>query len=500
MCSSDLTRVIPVNWPKRIVISRPKVVDVMKVTNDSMTIVGKAQGESMLTFWDKFGRHTRQITVYSQDMAKVKTRIDNLISDIGIKGIRTKADNNEGKVLLLGEVENKSDKDKLFLALGSLKDKTVDLIDIRENEASVEISVQILELDEDAVKTLGFDLPSSISLTESSGPTSAAVTGLGALLHVSDWTRSAFNAKLDFLMQQGKARVLSRPRLVCRSGKQAKLLVGGEVPILTTQISGTGGGQGNNIEYKEYGIKLDVQPTVVSNNKINIKLSTEVSDIQSVETLGPANAPTAKAYPLSKRTMSTELSLKNGATVSIGGLIANKSAEDLKKFPWLADVPVLGAFFRHKIVTSGGGAGQKGNTELYITLTPRIINIPASKSKKTAGVKYLSNKEETLNFYKEKNIPDNLQGYVYKIQKIILSHISYPPMLNNTGWNANLILSLRILSTGELKKVAIIKPSGYKIFDDSALDTVKKLSYPPFPSSVHLEKIDMSIPIAYKSK
>ena len=492
------TRVISVNGLKRIVIGNPKVLDVVRVTDNDMTITAKAKGDSLLTFWDNFGEHSRYIKVYFQDMSKVKKIVDSLIRDIGIKGIRTKAVNDAGKVLLLGKVENKSSKDKLFLALGKLKDKIVDLVDVQENEASVEIEVQILELDKDAARTLGFDLPTGVSFTESSGPTAAAVTGLGALFHVSDWTRTAFNTKLDFLVQQGKARILSRPRLVSRSGKEAKLLVGGEVPIFSTAISSTAGGQGNNIEYKEYGIKLDIQPTVVSNDRINIKLNMEVSDLKSVETLGPINAPTAKAYPLSKRTISTELSLKNGATVSIGGLISRKTSEDLKQFPWLANVPILGAFFRHKIVTKGGGSGSRGDTELYITLTPRIINVPKSKSQKIGKIKSLSNKEEALNFYKERNIPDNLQNYVYKVQKIILSNISYPAILNNTGWQANLILALRISSTGELKKVMIIKSSGYKIFDESTLEAVKKLSYPPFPSSVHLKKIDISIPIVYK--
>ncbi len=491
--------IISVNGPKRIAIGNPNVIDVVNVTEKDMTIIGKGKGETSLNWWDNFGQHTLTVKVYQENMTLVKKRIDNLLRDIGFSNISTKALDSEGKVLLRGEVKTEEDKNKLMTALGELKDKTLDFINVRGEESSVEIEVQVLELSKDAVKTLGFDLPSAINFTELSGPTSTAATGLSALFHVSDWTRSAFSFKLDLLLQSGQARILSRPRLVCRSGKSANLLIGGEVPVFNTEVA-SGGGEGTNVDYKEYGIKLNIEPTVVDDDKVDIKLDVEVSELQSAETIGDPSAPTAKAYPLTKRTISTEVSLRDNATLSIGGLIKEKTDEDIKKFPWLADVPVLGAFFRHKSVSRGGGAGQRGNTELFITLTPHIINMRSTKAKKIVLPQgESSQKEEIFKFYEKKNIPDELKDYIYTIQKRILSNISYPKMLRNTGWEGSLILSLKISSTGELKDVSVVRSSGYKIFDEEALEVVRKLSYPPFPARVHLKEVGIEVPIVYRS-
>ncbi|OPX29609.1 MAG: hypothetical protein B1H08_03445 [Candidatus Omnitrophica bacterium 4484_171] len=492
------TRVFSVNEPERIAIGTPAVADVTKATENSITVIAKSAGGTTLSWWDKFGEHSRYISVYKERMNRVKRRIDDLIRSIGFTNLQTQAMDSEGKVMIKGEVKTQVDKDRLLAALAGVKDKILDFVGIWEDKSSVEIAVEVLELDKDAVRSLGFDLPNALALTESSGPTSSAVTGFSNIFHVSDWTRSALSSTLDLLIQSGKARVLSRPRLVCRSEKEAELLVGGEVPVFTTEVA-SGGGEGTDVEYKEYGIKLNVRPTVVENNRIDIVLNVEVSEIGDEVVIGSANSPTAKAYPLSKRTISTEVSLKDGATLSIGGLIKEKTEEDLKKFPWLGDVPVLGAFFRHKEVKSGGGSGKRGNTELFITLTPRIISNTGDNRTKQIEKNALSHKKSTFNFYEKNNIPDSLKEYIYSIQKRIANNIFYPPVLSRTGWEANLIVSLKLSSIGELKDVHIVKPSGYKTFDSQALETVKRLAYPSFPSHVRLEEVTIEVPIVYKT-
>jgi len=496
------TEVIGVDGPTRIAIGKPEIVDVSKVTEKEITLAAKGRGETTFIWWDKEGEHSRYIKVFVEDMSRIKERIDTLISEIGVLGIHTKALDSENKVLLLGQLKDESDKERLLSALGELQDKTVDLIDVRGEESSVEIDVQVLELDSDATKKLGFDLPSAIAFTESSGPTTAAVTGFSKVFHVSDWTRTAFTATLNFLVQEGKAKILSRPRLVCRSGKEAELLVGGEVPVFTTQVvSGGAGAQGTSVEYKEYGIKLNIKPTVVSEDKIDLGLNVEVSDIGEAVIIGEATAPTAKAYPISKRLISTELSLKDGSTLSIGGLIKKKSEEDLKKFPWLADLPVLGIFFRTKETRIGGGSGERGETELFITLTPHIIGVKEEEAKEISLLpKPVPPKDQTLAFYEGMKIPDELKGYVYNVQKKILSNISYPSVLLDTGWEAHLVVSLKLDSSGELKEAKVTESSGYKIFDTQTLDTVRNLSYPPFPPKVDLEEINIEVPVVYRTK
>ena len=183
-------------------------------------------------------------------------------------------------------------------------------------------------------------------------------------------------------------------------------------------------------------------------------------------------------------------------------MIKQKTEEDLKKFPWLGDVPVLGMFFRHKETKLGGGSGKRGDTELFITLTPHIISMPEeSRSENSQKQNVLgSTNKETFNFYEKKDVADSLKEYVRSIQRRITSNISYPSVLDQTGWEASLVLNIKLSSAGELKEAKIVKPSGYKIFDKEALSTVKKLKSPPFPPRVKLKEINIEIPITYRSE
>jgi len=321
-------RTFSANVPRRIAIGKPDIADVTEATNSEITVAAKSVGTTTFVYWDNFGEQDFSIRVLSEDVHSVKQRADRLIKELNLPKVYTKAADAEEKVLLLGEVKTAQDRERIFTALGSLKDKVVDLIKIKEEEAVVDIEVQILELNRDATNTLGFSWPSSITLTDTSGPTTTAVTGLDRVFHVSDFKRTAFNVTLDALIQEGKARILSRPRLACQSGKEAELLVGGEKPILNTQVVGVGV-TGTGVEYKEYGIKLKIKPTVFEDKRIKLALHIEVSEVEAPVTIGGTNT-TALAYPLKKRNASTELFLNDGQTMAIGGLIKQKSEEDIR--------------------------------------------------------------------------------------------------------------------------------------------------------------------------
>jgi len=480
---------------QRIAISRPEVLDVIKVTENEITLTGKSKGESMLVWWDKLGEHTLRVKVYFEDMIGTKERVDRLLKEMDASGVYTKAIDSEGKVFLFGQVKKQEDLERISFALSELGGKITNLIRLKESDAIVEISVQILELQKGEDKNLGFTLPDSITFSETTAPTSIP---FNRIFPISLWDRTKFATTLNFLISEGKARVLSRPQLVCRSGKEAELFVGGEVPILTTKASGSTEITGTAVEYKEYGIKLNVRPVVTDMGMIDLILSVEVSEIGAAETLGSEAAPTAKAYPISKRNIITELSLKDNEVLSIGGLIKQKTEEDLKKFPWLADIPILGTFFRSKTFSKGGGSTSKGDTELFITLSPKIIfrdKSPGLAEKLPAAAQ----SRDPFKHYKETEIPAGLENYVGKVKKMIWENISYPQLAVGTGWNGSLLISLKISCDGKLMATRVVKPSEYKIFDDETLKTVKRLFYPPFPPLSGLKELDLKIPVIYGS-
>ncbi len=495
---------IPVNNLVRIVLGNPAIADVVNVSKTEMTINPKSPGTTTLVFWDIYGEQSYKLIVFGENMLEAKRRIDNLLAKLDMPGVYTQAEEEEAKVLLLGSVKTPQDREKITLVLGPLKNKTIDLLAVKELETAVEIDVQVLELDKDATKTLGFTNPLSntVTLTEvgSEGLTSA---WWNRVFRVADIKRSpALAWTLDALIVEGKARVLSRPRLACQSGKEAELSVGGEKPIFTTQVA-SAGGQGTSVEYKEYGMKLKIKPTVTDDGRIKIALNIDISEIGTADTIGASGPPTAKAYPLTKRTVSTELYLDDGQTLAIGGLMKQKIEEDVTKTPWLGDLPILGPLFRKKSTKSGGGAGERGNVELFITLTPKIVGaksdkgFPPREEKKEAAPSAINLPAAGPDT--EENVPEEMKNYAGIIQKRILNTMVYPPAAKEAGFHGTVKLSLHLSYLGQLIDVAVKKSSGYKILDDNAVASTRKLgSYPPFPASIAKKDIWVDIPIVYR--
>jgi len=491
-------KMLSVDNPKRIAIGNPAIVDVTNVTKSELTLSPKAAGTTTLVIWDNFGEMSYKVKVFAEDINEIKKRADSLLAQLNIPGVYTKAEEDEAKVVLLGKVKTSQDKDRIMAVISPLKDKITDLIQIKEEEAVVEIDVQVLELDKDATNILGFSWPGSIGFNEV-GSDGISDTGAkwGKLFKIQGWQRAAFLWSIDALILEGKARVLSRPKLACQSGKEAELLVGGERPILTTEVISGTGVHTTSVSYKDFGIKLKIKPVVMPDRRIKIGLNTEVSEIGEAIVLGQTDNPTAKAWPLSKRNVSTELILDDQQTLAIGGLIKRKTEEDIRKTPFLGDLPVLGALFRRKQTKIGDGTGSRGDTELFITLTPTIVS---GKEEVTAALpQKIDTKTAEEAISSRYDIPQELEGYAHIIQKRILENLTYPPSAKDAGFQGTVRLSLHLSYKGDLLDVLVKDSSGYKIIDDNAITVVKGISsYPPFPSSIVSKDLWIDIPIEYR--
>jgi len=501
------SKVFSVNTPTRVVINNPNIIDVTSISKEDMLVAAKNPGATNLVWWDAAGQHSLRVEVFQEDMNLVKKRIDALLKELNLPGVFTRPSDSESRVLLLGSVKTPADLERIDVALSSLKGKTANLIQLKEEKAVVEINVQVLELDKDATSTLGFSFPGSIAITEIGSPgLAAAGTTWGKLFKVADVSRGAFTLTLDALVQEGKARILSQPRLACQSGKEAELLVGGEKPTFTTSIAATTGASGTNIEYKEFGIKLKIKPTVTEDKQIKLALSVEVSDVGTADTIGSTSTgtTTAKAYPLSKRNASTQLFLNDGQMMAIGGLIKQKSEEDIRKTPFLGDIPVLGLFFRKKTTRAGGGQGERGDTELLITLTPTIVKEPANMPITREGAKIATKiaaplPAKTKVLSSAEIASQALSEYMRKISKRIQDNFVYPWAAKQDQMQGAVKLGLRLDSTGALLEVEVKQSSGYSIFDENAVSMVKKLSpYPPFPAELKQKELRIDLPIIYK--
>ena len=155
---------ISVNNPTRIALGNSAIADVVQVSKKQMTIAPKGPGKTTLVYWDNFGEKSYVIRVYSEDTKDIKRRIDSAIAKLKLKDVYTKEEDEEGKVFLLGTVKFSQDKEKLSIAMGPLKEKTVDLISVKEDETVIEIDVQVLELQKGISNKLGFTWPGSLNI------------------------------------------------------------------------------------------------------------------------------------------------------------------------------------------------------------------------------------------------------------------------------------------------------------------------------------------------
>ncbi|MDR1418302.1 MAG: type II and III secretion system protein [Endomicrobium sp.] len=192
------------------------------------------------------------------------------------------------------------------------------------SEQMVEISVEISEINEDKRKELGIEWPSTISVEESNIP---AIIESGSFLR-----KTNFSAALKALEAKGAAKLLSKPKLITKSSTSANFMVGGEFPIVTTGL-GT-----SSVKWKKYGIMMNITPTILNDNKIDISIDTELSRID--------NSVNVAGYPIvSTRQASSHLQIKDGQTIILAGLLETSKEKRKKGIPLLCDIPLLGALF-----------------------------------------------------------------------------------------------------------------------------------------------------------
>ncbi len=484
---------IDVYKPKRISIVDPAILDVIKVKDTGLDIIGKKQGVTRIDVWTDSGRESFQVAVFMKDLKALKERVSRLLQKrLGISNVEIIPDKLNGKIMLKGKV-SKQDKKNIEAVLAGFGGYIEDFLGIISEQRLVKINVNILELSKDFKNNLGFNWQNYLQVREepynsSTSDTTGVVTTLdrvatGKIFTINGLSRDALTSKINLLVQRGKGKILSQPQMVCLSGEEAKILVGGEVPIVRTTVNSNG--RSTDVDYKEYGVVLKVRPKVEDGGKIKINIYTEVSSIDW------ANAVVADGISIpafSKRDASTEVFLKSGQTVFIGGLIKNTQSKNISKLPALGTIPIIGALFRSKDF-------QNNKTDLVITLTPEIVSAGGDNS------------AEDLKKYKVKVVESNsgnlasvnLKKYISDIQREILSSLIYPPVAEEDMKQGDMLVSIHLVSDGSVLNVRMVKSSGYKILDDTVISTIKNIGrFPPFPPVIEEKELWINIPIVYK--
>ena len=341
----------------RIAVANPGIVDITNASADEITLVGRKIGETQIFIWDQGGKRQIVARVLGTDLGRISQRIASLIQASGIQGITMEKNYYEGKIILGGSV-TKVEKKKLDDLIKGFNDSLINMV-IEEGDM-IQIDVQFSELNTTLTKTLGFDWNSAFNIEETLPSQDGSIQDLFKL---GDFSRTtAILTVVNLLIEEGKARILSKPSLVVANGEEASFLVGGEIPIRTTTTSVGGGSAQENITFKDYGVELKVTPEI-RDGKIDIEVNVTVRDIDASNGVGSDVA-------FLTRTATTKVRLLDAQTIVLAGMIQRRQSENTSRVPFISKIPVVGLLFQNKSMPTT-------ENELVVSLTPRILkNLP----------------------------------------------------------------------------------------------------------------------------
>lgn len=378
-----------------VYIADPAVADVDVRSSTQIYIYGVGAGETTIHAVDSNNRE-----IFS-DVVNVKLASGNLQKIIkatlpSSNVVFTPA----GDSLILGGSVNSPQDAEFVQQIATSMTGNKKIINMMKISGSdqVMLRVRIAEVNRTALKNFGINLSSLFTRGSfvfqvlNGRDIVAPLTGAAAATFPNTdnnirlgGTAGRFNITgvIDALETDGMVKTLAEPNLTAKSGSPASFLAGGEFPIPVPGENGT-----TTIEYKEFGVKLNFTPVVLSEKRISLYVAPEVSSITASTTqIQNNNIPT-----LSTRKASTTVELGSGESFAIAGLLQNEVSNSIDKFPWLGDVPVLGTLFRSH-------SFNNDETELVIIVTPYVVS-PVGDPKKlltpTEGLEIPSDFERIL--------------------------------------------------------------------------------------------------------
>jgi pilus assembly protein CpaC len=234
----------------------------------------------------------------------------------------------------------------------------------------VSVRVTVTEVRREILKQLGVSMsgtgkaPNALTL-DNPFALNGALTASEAVLGWANANGTGFSATLQAFERQGVARTLAEPTVTAVSGESAKFLAGGSVPVPAGETCGPNGGNCIiNFVYQPYGVTLNFTPVVLSQGRIQLRVATEVTDIdksKQITLLGIA-VPAFRT-----RRNETTVELPSGGSIVSAGLISTETEQAINGVPGLMNLPILGALFRSRDFL-------RNETELLIIVTPYIVH------------------------------------------------------------------------------------------------------------------------------
>jgi pilus assembly protein CpaC len=353
----------------RVSIAAPEIADFLILSANEIYITGKAAGSTNLTLWQDKKLVAVYDLVVDYDLSHLKQQIHELLPEetaLQIIGTRD-------SITLSGKVSNAVNLSQAVALAKSYapEGKINNLVQVG-GVHQVMLEVRIAEMSRSLTRRLGINFAAqkgdqfALSLLGGLTQLDEAVVGVNSLLASPavnalfrfDTGSVTWTGIIDALKEDGLVKILAEPTLITLSGQSANFLAGGEFPIPVPQGLGTVA-----IEYKPFGVGLVFTPTVLSEEKISIQVTPEVSELDFSTAVLIEGFVTPG---ISTRRASTVVELGDGQSFAIAGLLRETVLTDVSKFPLLGDIPILGALFQSK-------SFQKRKTELVIIVTPHLV-------------------------------------------------------------------------------------------------------------------------------
>ena len=363
-----------------VIVGNPEIVDAVVRSKNTAYLFARSVGQTNIFFFDESGQ---QILNLDLEVTVDVTALRNLLQR-SIPGTKITADSVNNSIVLGGTAPNAAeaklaeDLARKFITrvvafLPSDSGDSSGIINTIKitGEDQVMLKVRIVEVQRSVLKQFGVDLQALFSvgkfafnlasLTQVGGAIDAITPNTG---YKGVYTSGAtsIGAVIRAMEQDGVLKTLAEPNLTAVSGQSAKFHAGGEIPYRTcdtaTNITDC------TITFRDFGVSLGFTPVVLSEGRINLKVSTEVSEIAAL-TIG--GFPT-----LDTRSAETVIELPSGGSMMLAGLIKDTTRQLVDGTPGLKKLPVLGALFRSRDYTSN-------QTELVVIVTPYLVGSVAEK-------------------------------------------------------------------------------------------------------------------------
>lgn len=360
----------------RVAIGDPKVADVNVVNGRELLINGKFGGSTSLLVWTRGAKGASEPTEYriavaspsssDPELAKLTMQPGGTL-DGTVPSLLAHRKAAQTQAALPREKEAPPPVDRSLVGGETQVMSHVRIVEVNRRSLQ-QYGINLFKIGANSAAGLG--TPSSVS----GAPLSNSGTGLlggfasaTGFLPIGDafnivFGNNGYTGILSVLERKGLARTLAEPSLTALSGQTASFLAGGEFPYPVPQ-GGAGGNGTITVQFREFGVRLNLTPTVLSNSRIAIKVAPEVSDLDfsNAVTIGGTTIP-----GIVIRRTDTTVELGDGETFVLSGLVSNNLTSNVDKVPWLGDIPVLGAFFRTTNI-------NRTEKELIMVITPHLV-------------------------------------------------------------------------------------------------------------------------------